>query len=77
MSRLLQLIREHTKIFGQEVVFDGLILYLPFDLAEKQMLLKGVNPHSGVTVQIKVKRTCVLPPGDPQCITVFNLVNRK
>ncbi len=59
------------------MVFDRLNLYLPFDLAQKEILLNGVNPHSGVPVQMKVKRTCALPPGDPQCITLFNLVNRK
>ncbi len=60
-----KLVKEHTEVLGQEMVFDGLILYLPFPLAQKEILLNGVNPHSGVTVQMKVKRTCALPPGAP------------
>ena len=69
------MLRVHEESLGQEMVFDGAILFLPF--AMKDCVLVSLHPNTDEKVHLTIKKTNELPPNSPQSLTLFNLCVRR
>lgn len=73
----IQMVKKFVEYFGEEPVFDGAIFYSPELLPQDTFDLEGIHPKSGETIRMHVKLTNTINVDDQQCLTIFNLINRK
>ncbi|CAB3247796.1 unnamed protein product [Arctia plantaginis] len=70
------LIRVHANVLGG-YLFDGMVLYTTKRLHPNPMELYSDRTSDGARMQIMIKLTCDVSPGDYHYIQVFNIIIRK
>ncbi|CAG5115063.1 unnamed protein product [Candidula unifasciata] len=71
----MKLLAEHKERFKTVNSFDGNILYLPFELPDKETVVTSKRITDGATITITVTFIKVVPP--EQCCHLYNVVLRR
>lgn len=76
-SLRLKLLNQHQEIFGKELIFHGNFLYLPRRLNGDSTIVSSFNAKTDESIQILVRFESQTAPDSPECISLFNSINRK
>lgn len=73
----IALIASHEAILGKIRAFDGMILYLPHRLPEKETKIVSTLQRDQTQVTITVTLTNELHASSPICLQLFNIIFRR
>ncbi|XP_035699349.1 piwi-like protein 1 [Branchiostoma floridae] len=71
------MVKEHIELIGETYAFDGMILFLPKRLEQKETVLFSKRRNDDADIKITITLTNELPPTSPTCIQLYNILFRK